>query len=308
MKAFHNGKVVQKDQVNVNVDTVGFKYGAMVFEGLRAYWNEDEEQLFVFRMADHAQRLEDSVKLMRMETELNQRDFSAAVVEVLDANEIRQSAHVRQMVWVDGGGEMFERGPISHAVVVTPKAHWFTGKESGIHSSISSWRRISDNSIPPRIKCAANYQNGRMALLQAKLDGYQSTILINDRGKVAEEPRGCIFMVRKGRVATPKATDDILESITRDSLIRLFRELHGVEVAERDIDRTELYTAEEAFVCGSGLEVTPILSIDRHLLNGGRAGELTMAVRDSYLKAARGDLSQYRDWLSPVYAQARLAP
>ena len=302
MKALHNDHLIPKDEAKVQLDTVAFKYAAMVFEGIRAYWNESETQLFAFRLGDHARRLENSVKIMRMETPLTATDYSSAVLRVLEANAIRQDAHIRQMVYVDGPGEMFGTGPVSHSVVASPKGRWFSEDEPGIHVCVSSWQRISDTSLPPRIKCAANYQNGRLALLQAREDGYGGAILLNVGGKVSEEPRGCIFMVKGGRVSTPKVTNDILESITRDTLMVLFRDEQGVEVSEREIDRTELYLAEELFICGSGLEVTPVLSIDRHQINNGKPGELTIAIRESYLKAVHGELPQYRHWLSKVYA------
>ncbi len=305
MKVFLNGNLVQKIDAHVNVDTVAFKYGAMVFEGIRAYWNESEEQLFVFRLEDHARRLQASVQVMRMETTLNKGDYASAVLETLRENDVRQPAHIRQMVYVDGPGEMFQTGPISHAITVTPKAGWFSGKELGIHSCVSSWQRITDNSMPPRVKCAANYQNGRLSLLQARLDGYDSAILLNAAGKVAEEARGCLFISRKGKISTPATTSDILESITRDSLIRLFQDLHHLEVVERDIDRTELYLADEVFICGSGLEVVPVLSVDRHSIAGGRPGEITNAIRESYLQAASGQDPRYREWVTPVYAATR---
>lgn len=300
MKALHNDRLIPKDQTKVQLDTVAFKYAAMVFEGIRAYWNETEEQLFVFRLGDHARRLENSVRIMRMDTRLTAGDYSSAVMRVLEANAIRQDAHIRQMVYVDGPGEMFGTGPVSHSVVAIPKGRWFSEDDVGIHVCVSSWQRISDSSLPPRVKCAANYQNGRLALLQAREDGYEGAIVLNSFGKVSEEPRGCVFMVKGGRVSTPKVTNDILESITRDTLMALFRNEQGVDVAERDIDRTELYLADELFICGSGLEVTPVLSIDRHQISKGKPGEMTTAIRKSYLKAVHGELPQYRHWLSKV--------
>ena len=300
MKALHNDRLIPKDQTKVQLDTVAFKYAAMVFEGIRAYWNETEEQLFVFRLGDHARRLENSVRIMRMDTRLTAEDYSSAVLRVLEANAIRQDAHIRQMVYVDGPGEMFGTGPVSHSVVAIPKGRWFSEDEAGIHVCVSSWQRISDSSLPPRVKCAANYQNGRLALLQAREDGYEGAIVLNSFGKVSEEPRGCVFMVKGGRVSTPKVTNDILESITRDTLMVLFRNEQGVDVAERDIDRTELYLADELFICGSGLEVTPVLSIDRHQVNKGKPGAMTTAIRKSYLKVVHGELAQYRYWLSKV--------
>ncbi|MGH9427384.1 MAG: branched-chain-amino-acid transaminase [Terriglobia bacterium] len=300
-KVFLNGELVPKDDARVSMDTVAFKYGAMVFEGIRGYWNETRQELFVFRLNDHSRRLRNSVKVMRMETDLGEEDFSKAVLEVLKANSIKEDVHIRQMIYVAGSGQMFETGPVGHAVVVNPKARWFSEEVQGIRACVSSWQRISDITMPPRVKCAANYQNGRLALLQARLDGYQAAIFLNSAGKVAEEPRGCIFILREGQIATPKITDGILESITRKTLIQLFRERLQMEIVERDIDRTELYLADEAFVCGSGLEVTPLISIDGHLLGKGCQGEATRTIRETYLAAARGELSEYRDWVTPVH-------
>ena len=252
-KVLLNDRLVEKSEAVIHLDTVAFKYGAMVFEGLRAYWNEQTRQLNVFRLEDHCRRLGQSVRVMRMDTALTASDYSAAVVRALRSNRIQATSHVRQMVYVDGPGEAFVTGPVSHAVIVTPKGGWFEGRELGIHACFSSWQRISDSSIPPRVKCAANYQNARLSLLQARLDGYDSALLLNAAGKVAEEPRGCVFVCRGGRVVTPTVTSDILESITRATLMQLFREVHGVEVIEREVDRTEFYVADEAFVCGTGL-------------------------------------------------------
>lgn len=293
-----NDRLVEKSEAVISLDTVAFKYGAMVFEGLRAYWNEQTEKLNIFRLDDHSKRLEQSVRVMRMDTPLTASDYSAAVVRALRSNRVRTTSHIRQIVYVDGPGEAFVTGPVSHAVVVTPKGGWFEGKELGIHACFSSWQRISDNSIPPRVKCAANYQNARLSLLQARLDGYDSALLLNAAGKVAEEPRGCVFICRGGQVVTPTVTSDILESITRATLMQLFREMHGVEVIEREVDRTEFYVADEAFICGSGLEVAPILSIDRYPLGKGEVGQLTLAIRNSYLRVTRGEIPQYRHWLT----------
>ena len=304
-KVLLNGRLVPSGEAAIGIDTVAFKYAAMVFEGIRGYWNETERQLFVFRLSDHARRLEDSVRVMGMETELGRADFSQAVLRVLESNAVAQHVHIRQMVYVEGNGEMFTRGPIGHAIVVTPKAGWFSGNSDGIHACVSNWQRISDASLPPRVKCAANYQNGRLALLQARSDGYDGAILLNSSGKVTEEPRGCIFLVRRGQVVTPKITDNILESITRETLISLLRDLYQVNVVERDIDRTELYLAQEVFLCGTGFEVVPVLSIDRHPVAAGKPGELTMGLRESYLKVARGEESKYGDWRTSVYPTAR---
>jgi len=138
-----------------------------------------------------------------MDTELNSEAYSCAVAEVLMGNSVAQNVHIRQMVFVEGNGEMFTKGPVGHAVVVTPKGGWFQGKDDGVHACVSSWQRIRDNSIPPRVKCAANYQNGRLALLRARLDGYDCALLLNDRGKVSEEPGGQFFSSGETKSSRP---------------------------------------------------------------------------------------------------------
>jgi branched-chain amino acid aminotransferase len=298
-KVFLNGKIAPFSEAVVSIYTMAFRFGATVFEGLRSYWNDAEEELFVFRLQDHSRRLEESVKVMRMDTELTAADFSAAVLEALEANNVRESAHIRQFVYLTGTGEMSGPGPVDHAVIVTPKGGWFGG--DGISVRVSSWQRIPDTAMPPRVKCAANYQNGRLALLEAHADGYDGTILLNETGHVSEEARGCLFLRRHDRVITPSITSDVLESITRETMIELFRKEFGIEVVEREVDRTELYSAQEIYLCGSGFEVIPVVSVDRLPVGDGKVGEITRQIRELYLGVARGEKEQYRDWLSPVY-------
>jgi branched-chain amino acid aminotransferase len=173
--------------------------------------------------------------------------------------------------------------------------------DKGITACVSSWTRITDNSIPPRIKCAANYQNSRLAHIQAKLDGYESAIFINQRGKVSEGPGECIFIVRDGIPVTPSITSDILESITRKTLILLSKEILGVETQEREVDRTELYVAEEAFFVGSATEICPITMIDKHIIGDGKIGPLTKRLSEIFFNIARGFDSSHEEWRSPVY-------
>jgi branched-chain amino acid aminotransferase len=157
--------------------------------------------------------------------------------------------------------------------------------------------------MPPRIKCSANYQNGRLAQLEALANGYDYTVLPNGRGKIAEAPGACLFVVRGGTPMTPPVTADVLESITRATVIQLFRERHGLSVAEREIDRTELYVAEEAFLCGTAWEVTAIASVDRLPLAASAPGPVTRAVAESYFRVVRGEVAEYRRWLTPVYGR-----
>jgi len=173
---------------------------------------------------------------------------------------------------------------------------------AGLKACISSWVRTSDNAIPIRLKCGANYQNGRLATLQAKADGYDTPILLNQRGEIAEGTGATFFMVRRGRLVTPPVTSDILESITRTTLIEeIGPNVLGMDVDVREIDRTEAYVADEAFLCGSGYEITPVVSIDRFPLGQGTVGPITQRLRRAYLDIVRGVDKRYPEWRTPTY-------
>jgi len=294
-----DGKILPYQEAKLHILTPAVKYGATAFEGLRAYWNEDLQQLFVFRSSDHMSRLMQSGRLMGMESvDYTVEELNDLLCDLLIANKIREDVHIRPSLFVVGEGQVPARGPVSLGMAVIPMERW---ADKTYRLCISSWRRIDDNSLSPRIKCAANYQNGRMALIQAKEDGYDGCLMLDHRGHVTEEPRGCFFMVRKGVPVTSPLTDDILESITRETLIELFNEFHGIQTEVREIDRTELYVAEEVFLCGTGMEVTPVGQIDRFLVGNGQIGPLTTTIRQSYIGIARGVDGRHSEWRMPVY-------
>jgi branched-chain amino acid aminotransferase len=294
-----NGKIVPYEDARIHVQSAAVKYGASVFEGLRAYWSARESELYVFRLEEHIQRLYRSMKLMRMAHALTPKELADSILAVLRENGYREDVHIRQTAYVEADGGMDATGPVGLAVDARPLR--MSGKV-GIAACVSSWARIADAAMPPRIKCSANYQNGRLATLDAKANGYDGALLLNARGKVSEAPGACCFVVREGIAMTPPITADILESVTRATLLALFRKELAVTPVEREIDRTELYVSDEAFLCGSGWEITPILSVDRLPLGDGRQpGPVTRAIQDCYLAVVRGERPAYRAWLTPVY-------
>ncbi len=297
---FHNGKFIPYEAAKIHAMTPCVKYGALIFEGIRCYWNEEQEQLFVFRLEDHARRMLRSAKLARMEHNYSQEDISETNLALLRELKYRQDLHIRQMMYVDGDGELGAAGPISLISVALPRGR-AKASEAGLNLCVSSWVRIDDRMMPPRIKAAANYQNGRLGKMQARLDGYDNCLFLNTQGKVTEAPGACFCLIRDGVLITPPFSAGILESITRETLITLAKNDLDMEVQERDIDRTELYIADEAFLCGSGEEVTPVVSIDRHKVGEGVPGELTLGLRDCYLNVTRGISDNYDKWLTPVY-------
>jgi branched-chain amino acid aminotransferase len=296
-----NGRIVPYAEALIPVQSNAVKFGTSVFEGLRAYWSAPRGELYVFRLPEHVDRLLDSLKLMRMEHALTRDELSNSILEVLRKNEYREDVHIRQTAYLDADGDMALTGPVGLAVDALPRK---MGSERGITAGISSWLRIPDGAMPPRIKCSANYQNGRLAQLEAKVNGYDTALLLNARGKLAEGPGACCFVVRRGVPMTPPVTADILESVTRVTLLELCAKELGLAPEVRDIDRTELYVADEAFLCGSGWEIAPIVSVDRLPLGDGtKPGPVTRAIQACYFSVARGERPAYRDWLTPVYGR-----
>ncbi len=295
-----DGKIVPYADAKIHVLSPAVTYGATVFEGLRAYWNEAEEQLYIFRLRDHTERLLRSMRMMRFNHQYDVDAIERPIVELLRANEVREDVHIRQMVYLGGETVMTSTGPVGMAIAAIPKPSTPL-VQNGMHVCVSSWTRTSDNSMPFRIKCTANYHNSRLAALQAHADKYDGTLLLNSQGKVSESTGACFFMVRNGRLVTPGTSSDILESITRETLMQLASETVGIPAVERDIDRSELYCAEEAFICGSGWEVTPIISIDRLPLTGGSVGPITRAIQKGYFDLVRGVEKSHTEWRTPTY-------
>lgn len=296
-----NGKLLPYDEARIHVQSAAVKYGASVFEGLRAYWNPGQGELYVFRLREHIDRLYGSLRLMRMEHGFTRDELASSILEVLRKNEVREDVHIRQTAYIEADGDIDATGPVGLAVDARPRK---LTQKPGITAGVSSWTRIADGSMPPRIKCSANYQNGRLAMLEARANGYEGALLLNSRGKLSEAPGACCFVVRGGVPITPPVTADILESVTRATLLELFSRELGLTPAERDIDRTELYVSDEVFLCGSGWEITPILSVDRLALGDGvQPGPVTRAMQECYFAVVRGEKPAYRAWLTPVHGR-----
>jgi branched-chain amino acid aminotransferase len=304
LKIWMNGTLVPEPEAKLPVNSAAVFYATNVFEGLRAYWNADDEEMYCFRLAEHFARIRESMKMMRFTIPYRDADLYQAVRQVLAGNELREDIHMHLVAYVLGAG-LDATEPTG--LYINPRRR---GRitEGGLRCCISSWVRTSDNAIPIRLKSGSNYQNGRLATLQAKADGYDAPIFLNNQGHVAEGSGATFFMVRKGRVVTPPLTADILESITRTTLIDdLVPRVLGQDVMEREIDRTEVYVADEAFFCGSGYEITPIVSIDRFPLGDGRVGPLTQRLSSAYMDLVRGVDKSHAEWRTAVYGGRRAA-
>jgi branched-chain amino acid aminotransferase len=299
LKIWMNGKLVPQAEAVLPVNSAAVFYATNVFEGLRAYWNPQDEELYCFRLHEHFVRFRESMKLMRFTISYSDVDLYEAVRQVLKGNDIREDVHMHLTAYVTGTGL---DATTPSGLYINPRRRPRVQEGSGLRACISSWQRTSDNAIPIRLKCGANYQNGRLATLQAKADGYDTPLLLNSRGELAEGTGATFFMVRRGRLVTPPVTSDILESITRTTLIEdIAPEVLGMEVDVREIDRTEVYVADEAFLCGSGYEITPIVSVDKFPLGTEKVGPITQRVTQAYMDIVRGVDKRYSEWRTPTY-------
>lgn len=292
------GEIVHVNDAKINIMAPTSQFGLNVFEGIPCYWNDKQRQLYAFRLDDHYARLLRSARIMQIKCPYEIKALKSAFIDVVKANEYEENISVRQTLFVDGFGSWRADGPTEMFIAPIPR-----GKTSaeynkcGLNVCVTSWRRISENALSPRIKCGANYINSRYGQREALRNGYDTCLFMNEMGKVAEGPGSCFFMIKDNKVITPALTDAVLESITRDTVIKLVRDM-GYGVIERSIDRTELYTADEGFLCGSAMEIRPVLSIDGYQIG---EGSIAKKIHQAYMEVVCGFNDVYRPWLTPIY-------
>jgi branched-chain amino acid aminotransferase len=298
-----NGDYVEWPEARIHVMTAAVLTGANVFEGLRAYADPDGRQVYVFRLEEHLDRLWQSMKVLRLTPPFSRAELAAACTAIVARNDFREDVQVRPTVYFGEGG-IFAFTPdkiVTGAFVACTPKRCTLDDENGFACCVSAWRRIGDNVMPPRVKAGANYHQSRLVNMQAAVDGYDGAIILNDRDKVAEGPGACVLIVRQGRPILPPITAGVLESITRSTLIELFAKEMGLDALEREVDRTELYLADEVLFCGSAWEITPITSVDRYPVGDGKIGPVTRRIRQIYRDVVRGGVPKYTHWLTPVY-------
>jgi branched-chain amino acid aminotransferase len=300
--AFFRGEFVPLRDANINVMTHGFNYGTAVFEGIRAYWNADEEQLFALELAPHYARILASARLLMMEIRHTPEELAQITVELLRRDGLREDVYLRPIIYKSSEtiGVRLHNLDADITIFGVPFGQYID-TEGGIRAQVSTWRRTDDNAIPARGKITGAYVNGALAKSEAQLNGYDEAIVLTADGHVSEGSAENLFIVKRGVLITPPVTDNILEGITRARLIQIAGDDLDVAVLERSIDRTELYSADEVFLCGTGAQISPVIEVDRRSVGGGRPGPVTRDLSRIYFDAVRGRLPAYRDWLTPVY-------
>lgn len=300
--AFFRGELVPLSDARISVMTHAFNYGTAVFEGIRAYWNAEQSQLFLLDVIAHFERIKSSARMLMMEVPHSAQELATTTTELLRRDGLREDAYIRPLIYKSSEsiGVRLHNLDADIVIFAIPFGQYID-TEGGIRAQVSTWRRTDDNAIPARGKVTGAYVNGALAKSEAQLNGYDEAIVLTQDGHVSEGSAENLFIVRDGTLITPPVTDNILEGITRRRLMTMAREVFEVPVVERQIDRTELYNADEVFLCGTGAQISPVVEIDRRPIGSGRPGPISRQLHDRYFDAVRGRLDAYRDWLTPVY-------
>ncbi len=302
MVCFFNDDFVPMSEAKVGVMTHAFNYGTGCFEGIRAYWSADQEQLFVFRLDDHLRRFERSRDVLMIDLPYTIERLNDICVELLRRNQFRTDVYVRPLAYKASEliGVRLHNLTDAFTMFSVPFGD-YVETTGGLSVGVSSWRRVDDNAAPARAKITGIYINSALAKTEAALNGFDESIMLTDDGHVSEGSAENIFMVLGDRLVTPPQTDNILMGITRDTIMTMAKNELGIETVERSIDRSELYSADELFICGTGAQLLPVVKVDHRPIGSGAVGSTTQALVTAYMDVVHGKMDAYRAWLTPVY-------
>jgi branched-chain amino acid aminotransferase len=298
---FYNGRIVNENEVSISIRSKLVNYGLGCFEGIRAYWDEESQQLYGFKLREHYERLLQSCKALYIDIPYTVSELCDYTVELLKANNYKTTMYIRPLAYK--GSEALNPTLLdddNRLLIYCQPLGNFSGKEE-LRVAVSSWQRIRDNMLPPRTKATAAYLNSALASLEALRNGYDEALFLTDSGNVCEGPGENLFMVKKGKLLTPPPSDNILEGITRETIMTLAREELGMEVVERSISRTELYSAQEVFFSGTAMEVTSIVEVDRRIIGTGKQGDVCKKLKNLFFEITAGKNPKYLEYCTPVY-------
>ncbi len=299
---FFGGQIRSMSEAKVSVAAHALNYGTGCFEGIRAYWDEDAGQLYALKLREHYERMTSSCNMLKIRLPYSVDELCETTLELLRRNGYREDVYIRPLAFKSTPTiKLMLRGVSDDLAIFTFPFGNYVDITSGLSVCVSPWRRISDNAIPARSKVTGAYINSALAVDDALEAGFDEAIFLTADGHVSEASSCNLFLVRGGKLVTPPVTADILEGITRECVMRLGSEVLGLEVVERDVDRSELYVAEEVFFCGTGVQVAPVTKVDGRKVGTGDPGVITGRLQETYFKAVRGRDPRYTDWLTPVY-------
>ena len=301
--AYFQGKIVPIEEAKISVMTHALHYGTGAFGGVRAYWNDEEEELFIFRPLDHFKRILNSGKILLMDLPYTPESMLQILLDLLHKENFRgENLYIRPLIYKSTPvvGVKLHDLDDDFTMFAQPFGSYIPSEE-GARVTVSAWRRVDDNIIPARGKITGAYANSALIKSDAALNGYDDALVLDHNGHISEGSAANFFMVRDGKVITPPITGNILEGITRRTIIQLVQEEMNLDVEVREIDRTEVFLADEAFFCGTGVQVVAIAEVDHRKVGDGTLGPVVGRVRQLYFDLVRGKLPRYRDWNVPVY-------
>ena len=302
--AYLKGEMIPLEEAKISVMTHAFLYGTACFEGIRGYWSPEENQLFLFRLKEHYERLKNSGKITMISCKESVKELCDITAEICRRSQFNEDVYIRPILYKGGEGIGVKlTGIADDFMVFGIPFGMYVDVNKGLKVQVSSWTHVEDNAIPMRAKINGAYINAAFAKSEALDNGYDEAIFLDKNGLVSEGSAENFFMIRNGKLITPGVTQHILEGITRDSIIEIAKNELGLEVVERSINRSELYVCDEAFVCGTGAQVAPITEIDRRLVGDGKVGPISRSLQDLYFDIVRGKVSKYRHWCAPVYTK-----
>lgn len=299
---FFQGKFVPFEDAKVSVMTHGLNYGTGCFEGIRGYWNAEQEELFLLKMRPHYERLHQSARIMYMDLPYSVEELEEITLELVRRNNYREDVYIRPLLFMGDSviGVRLHNLTTEFTLFSAPMGDYID--TTGIRVGTSSWRRIDDNAVPARAKITGAYINSALAKTEAHLRGYDDAIFLNADGHISEGSAMNLFIIRRGKLLTPGVNHNILEGVTRQAVMQIARQELGLEVEERSIDRTELYVCDEIFLCGTGAQISPIIEVDHRAVGGsGTVGPVTKQIAAIYNRAVRGAYPRFSDWVTPVY-------
>ena len=304
--AYFKKEIVPLSEAKIGIMTHAFNYGTGVFEGIRGNWNEDEEQVYVFRIKEHFDRLRKSCKIMQIDFPYETEELVSLVTKLVEMSGYREDVYLRPLAYKSGEvlGVRLHDVEDDFLIFIAPFGPYLD-IEKGARCQTSSWRRVADTGIPARAKITGIYANSALAKTEAQLNGFDEAIMLDERGHISEGSGENIFVVMDGRIFTPPPSSDILVGITRDTVMTLARDELGLEVVERDIDRTELYTADECFMTGTAAHVTPVVELDRREIGNGKMGPVTADLVKLYFEIITGKNAKYAHWCTPCYSKVK---
>jgi branched-chain amino acid aminotransferase len=299
---YFKGKIVPFSEAKISIMTHAFNYGTAVFEGIRGYWNAEKKQMFILKMREHYERLLRSARALKIKIKPSMEQIEKITREVLKQNDYKEDVYIRPIAYKSE--EKIGLGLTGieddFCLFLSPFG-LYLDISKGVRVCISSWRRISEKSLPLGSKITGAYINSSLAKAEALEKGLDDAILLSQEGTVAEGSGQNLFLIKDGKIITPPLTENILPGITRACIIELADKEMGVKVEERKVKKEELYAADELFFCGTATQVAPIAEVDGKKIKDGKVGSVTKKLQDIYFKAARGDNPKYKDWVTPVY-------